>query len=137
MGRVTLREDEDPTIIAENIMPLEHLATFAANQEKERFFEGKREDDSPMAEGSFPNQNRSRQKAKAERLNLAIDLGEKLEDYIDEIKEILSQHKGTSKVVIYDKNTKQKFVTESEYWVTLSEGLRQDLKALLGENNVI
>ena len=56
---------------------------------------------------------------------------------INEIIKITSDHKGNSKVIIYVEKTKQRFNANSDNYVTIGNSLTDELKALLGEGNVV
>lgn len=56
---------------------------------------------------------------------------------INEIIKITSDHKGNSKVIIYVEKTKQRFNANSDNYVTIGNSLTDELKALLGEENVV
>lgn len=49
---------------------------------------------------------------------------------------ILQKYKGETPVYIYEEKTKQKMKADRKFWVTLEEGLLEELRELLGERNV-
>lgn len=49
---------------------------------------------------------------------------------------ILERYSGNTPVYIYEEKTKRKMKADSKYWVTLEEGLLQELRMLLGDENV-
>ena len=49
---------------------------------------------------------------------------------------ILEKYKGDTPVYIYEEKTKRKMKADRKFWVTLEEGLLEELRKLLGEKNV-
>ena len=49
---------------------------------------------------------------------------------------ILERYGGETPVYIYEEKTKRKMKADRKFWVTLEEGLLEELKKLLGEKNV-
>lgn len=49
---------------------------------------------------------------------------------------ILERYNGNTPVYIYEEKTKRKMKADSRYWVTLEDGLLQELRMLLGDENV-
>lgn len=49
---------------------------------------------------------------------------------------VLQKYKGETPVYIYEEKTKQKMKADRKFWVTLEEGLLEELRELLGEKNV-
>ncbi len=52
------------------------------------------------------------------------------------ITSVLERYSGITPVYIYEEKTKRKMKADNQYWVTLEDGLLQELRMLLGEENV-
>lgn len=69
-------------------------------------------------------------------LKLVIMKDLDVKDILVKIKIILSGYSGTTPVIIYSEASGSKFKTKRELWVTINENLLNELKMLLGKNNV-
>jgi DNA polymerase-3 subunit alpha len=97
MGRVSMKEDEEPKIICESIEPL------------------------------------SKENIKNSKLFLKLLSGEA---DIEKITPILKFFNGNIPVYIYNESEKKTKIASRELWVSLNDGLLQELKDILGDENV-
>lgn len=108
-GRISIKEDEAPKIIAEKIVPL--------NQ---------------SSEITKPTIKKSSNKL---FLKVSENMNEKY--MLSNIDEILKKYKGNVTVIIYLESCKKKIITEKDNWVTINKDLLSELKSLLGDDSVV
>ena len=56
---------------------------------------------------------------------------------INNILDITTKYRGNSKMIIYMEKTKQKLTANAENYVTIDDNIVEELKELLGNNNVV
>lgn len=106
-GRLSLRDDEPPKIMADRIVALE----------------------------GYAGQSMSRSEKK-ELVKLYLKLESYDVETWERIKKILSKYKGKTEVVLYIEKERKKMKTQANYWVSIQRELLEDLEALLGKDNV-
>ncbi|MBD8068958.1 DNA polymerase III subunit alpha [Bacillus sp. PS06] len=71
------------------------------------------------------------------KLFLKIEGKHQQDDVLNQLKEILKQHNGTTEVVIYYENNQKTIALQREFWVSTQSNAIEQLKDLLGEKNVV
>ncbi len=107
-GKLNIKEDEEPKIIAEKILPL-----------LKKYKDVKGSNESPK-------------KDPYKKLHLKIHKNSNVLEVIQKIKLILKNWKGNVPVYLYIEEQNKKLAANQELWVTLNEELINELKILLG-----
>lgn len=123
-GRLSLRDDEPPKLIADMIYP---LADYKIGEEKQRRYT---KVTAVKTKEPIPSQ------AKVQKQKLYLKLASFQEAQWEQIKSILSAYKGETEVVLYLEKDRKKMKTQSNYWVTIQGSLIKALEELLGEGSV-
>lgn len=105
-GRLNLKEDEDPKLIADRLMSIDDV------KQREKQASDKRE----------------------EKLYLKLNTYD--ESIFNYIKPILSKSQGDMQVVLFIADQRKKFLLNKEYWVSINDDLIQTLTKVLGEGHV-
>ncbi|QXM06467.1 DNA polymerase III subunit alpha [Crassaminicella indica] len=105
-GKISMREDEEPKIIAEKILPL------MKKKDGEDF------------------------KKENQKLYLKISKGKDVNAVFKKIKPILTSYKGNVPVYLYLEEGNKKLRADKHLWVSLNDGLIKELNILLGEECV-
>jgi len=126
-GKLSFREDEEPKILCDDVLPLEH--GMDAPTPRPRF-----SDNRPKAPAPRPV-SESLKAPVGKKLYIKFELGK---DYLlERIKSVLGAHKGDTPVCIFIEETAQKAIASKELWVSESDALLQELSAILGEKNIV
>lgn len=138
-GRLSLRDDEPPKLIADMIYP---LTEYKKGEEKPRRYtkpleakanHSKSVESKPEGEKTEGQMTKG-QKIKGQKLYLKLESYQ--EAQWEQIKAILGQYKGGTEVVLYLEKDRKKMKTQSNYWVTIQGNLLKALEELLGEGSV-
>lgn len=65
-----------------------------------------------------------------------IKIPQDMENGLEQIKEVLSQNRGETPVLIYLGNTGKAMKTKPDLWVNADSAFRQQVTALIGEENL-
>ncbi|MBF8983346.1 DNA polymerase III subunit alpha [Lutibacter sp. B2] len=106
-GKLSLREDEEPKIIADKVIPL-------------------------TKDNTLP----SEKKNPKEKLYLKIEKSKDKDFLFKEIQSILIQYRGNVPVYLYIEAENSKFQANKELWVTLEKELIEKLQTLVGQDCV-
>lgn len=98
-GRISVREEEQPKILADSIEPLKTVKV-----EVNKLF-----------------------------LRLSDDLWK---SQIESLKPVLERYKGMSPICVVLRDSRKKFMASREIWVTVSEELINEVKKVIGDDNV-
>jgi DNA polymerase-3 subunit alpha len=98
-GRLSIREDEQPKIIAENIEPLKKTVVDL----KKLYLR--------LEDSSWKTQ-------------------------IDELKPVLTNHKGSCPLYIVLKDTRKVFMASRDMWVNINQKLIEELSSKIGNENI-
>lgn len=135
VGRIDAREDEAPKIIASAVFPLEEAyleqAKAACEGNRGRGTGGSRRGGQPQAE-SMPQRE---DQPCARRLYLRVEGMD--DERLDRIKPLLSQNNGDLPVILFDSRTRKKFMAPRGLWTYYNLVLVDELKKILGGENVI
>lgn len=110
VGKINLKEDEEPKIIAENIVPL--------TEEKVNM----------IIERKKPFLKRSRK--------MYLKLRNRDKAIMSRIKEILQKRKGSTPVYLYIESEKVKLLADKGLWVEIDEEMIRELKKVIGEDAI-
>ncbi len=111
-GRLSLRDDEPPKIIADRMSLLEDYKVSAS-----------------------PNTSQSQIFAKTgEKLYLKLESYD--EAIWEKIKGVIGNYKGQTEVVLYIEKERKKMKTQPNYWVSIKRELLEDLEHLLGKESI-
>lgn len=110
-GKISMKEEEEPKIIAEKILPL-----IKGQNKKET--------------------NTNSQHVRANKLYLKICKEQDTTTMFDKIKPILYKWGGNIPVYLYLEGANKKFQAHSDLWVTVNDELIQELEELLGQGCV-
>lgn len=130
-GTVNFKEDEAPKILADEILPIDEAAEhgFAAGKKY------RQDDFSSRAAGDAEPCTINKEREPEGTVKLRIPSGMNENMVLNQVKLNLKRHKGNYMVLIYMPDGKM-FKTGSELWVQPSPALRNQLIALLGQENV-
>lgn len=106
-GRVSIKEEEQPKILAEEIEPLRKIT--------------KNQHDSDLI--------------KHNKLFIRLE-DNNWKEQVKRIEDTLKKHKGDSALYIVLKESKQKFVASKDMFVAIDNDILRELKAILGDENV-
>ncbi len=109
-GNVSLREDEEPKLLLEKVFPISEYKK-PVNEKRE----------APKIPGGK---------------KLFIKMGTKNKSTLEHTLSILKNYTGDTPVVIYIADTKERLFVPGEYFVSLNDGLIEELSAFFGEENV-
>jgi DNA polymerase-3 subunit alpha len=111
VGKINLKEDEEPKIIAENILPLteENVNMITTNTLR------------PMS--------------KKEK-KLYLKLRDRDMTMMNKIKEILKKKRGNTPVYIYIESEKRKLLADKDLWIKADESIIKELKDILGKDSI-
>ncbi|MDK2919888.1 MAG: polymerase subunit alpha [Candidatus Petromonas sp.] len=112
VGRINLKEDEDPKILADNILPLNKESVDMILSTK------------------------SLSKKKNVKKKLYLKLKKHDEAQIKKIRLILQRRRGTIPVYLYIESEKKKLQADKSLWVNLDNNLISELKGILGADSV-
>lgn len=130
-GKLSFREDEEPKILCDAIVPLAHGAK--APEPQGRTTWQRRESRPQMTAAPKPEPATSPKDTK--KLYLKFELGK---DYLlDRAKAILAENKGEIPVCIHIEETKMTAIAQRDLWQTEDADVILRLKDLLGEKNVV
>lgn len=116
-GRVNFKEDEEPKIIADQLMELKEENISPTNEKKPSIFREKRVN------------------TKQQKVFIKIACVESR--LVDQILSVLSHYKGNTPVVLYAEAEKRKMTVKDSYFVTPSPTLISHLEELVGKGGVI
>ncbi len=114
-GRVSIREDEQPKVICEEIKPL-------------------REEVTPLNNGEA--KNNAEQAVKETAVYIQIESMDILKNVVESIKPVLAQYKGNFPLYLCTKKEKKKFRLDKEYNVSVDEALMGFLINRFGNEQV-
>ncbi len=117
-GKLNFKEDEDPKLLAENIMAL--------NEENARVI---------LSSKTAMRQVQMRKKEMNRKLYIKLETHN--DNAISQITNILSKNKGKVPVIIYFADTKKKMIAPENLWVNSNDRLINDLKKFLGNDSVV
>lgn len=127
-GKLSLREDEEPKILCDTVLPLEH--GMQAPTPTVRFAPENRPAPAPR-----PVSENLKPPASDKKLYIKFELGK---DYLlDRTKELLKKHPGNTPVCIHIEERKQTALAPKSLWVTENDALLHQLQTLLGNKNVV
>ncbi len=124
-SRLNFKEDEEPKLIADNIMVL--------NDENAKSLLGSRK--KPQVKSQQKRQTNPRNQVRIEKMFLKFET--KDETLLDVILKELKVSPGKMPVVIYFADTKNKMIAPEHLWVNNSERLIKTLQNILGNDAVI
>jgi len=157
-GRLNIKEDEDPKIIADQIFPLdeEHVQRISkmSEAEKSRLYQrmqknGRRQEwkKSKVNPGQLSHNVGGQKESRGIKSGVQPSLasGQKLflkvetldDAIIRQLKEILLTSPGDTPVILYVVDQKKKLTTASNLWVRVNDELISVVKRFLGEDAVI
>ena len=110
VGKINLKEDEEPKIIAENILPLTEENVNAII-------------------------NTINPKSKKEK-KLYLKLRDRDIVIMNKIKEILRKKRGRTPVYIYIESEKRKLLADKDLWIKIDESIIKELKDILGKDSI-
>lgn len=133
-GTLNFKEDEAPKILADQLLPLEEAATQGFAQRDSRY--GSRSGGGASAGASQRKENTVNTVTEPEGL-VKVKIPQNADPNItlEQIKSVLRRHSGNSQVLIYLPNGKM-LKTAPSLWVEQTVPLRQQLMAILGQENV-
>jgi len=109
-ANVSLREDEEPKLLLEKVYPIsEYKKPVSKKSETPKITDGKK---------------------------LFIKMGTKNKATLEHTLSILKNYQGETPVVIYIADTKERLFVPNEYFVSVNDGLMEELLAFFGEENV-
>ncbi len=117
-GKLNFKEDEDPKILAENIMAL--------NEENAKIVTSSR---------TALRQLQNRKQEEKKKLFIKLECHD--DDLISKITDILASSRGKVPVIIYFANTKKKMIAPENLWVNSNDRLINTLVNLLGRDSVV
>lgn len=128
-GTLNFKEDEAPAVLADVILPLEEatpqsLDQMAAFSKRKNDYKDKR-NERPKAEEQKPDG----------LIKLKIPANINQEANLEQIKSILQRHRGNAQVLIYLADGKI-LKTDRDLWAEPTSALRNQLIAILGQENV-
>jgi DNA polymerase-3 subunit alpha len=112
-GKISIREEEVPKIIAEKILPL-----------------------TKNSHHSYSNQNQKNVKSKKLYLKISKEKEKEAIKIIEQVSCILQNWAGNIPVYIYLEKQHKKLQAQRELWVTVNEDLINELSLLLGKDSV-
>lgn len=110
VGKINFKEDEDPKIIAENIISLTEenvnmiLSTNNSKPEKPK--------------------------------KIYLRLKNRNNDIMNKIKEILRRKRGKTPVYLYIESEKRKLLANKDLWIQIDKSIIKELKEVLGDNSI-
>ena len=129
-GTINFKEDEAPKILADEIMNIDEAVTRGFSER--RAF---RKEASDTQRGTLGQYGKEQQPNPGGIVKLRISANMNEEMTLQQIKTNLARHKGDYEVLIYLPSGKT-LKTDSNLWVQPSPALRNQLVALLGQENV-
>ncbi len=144
-GRLNVKEDEDPKILADRIFPLDEEHVDRLLPQVRAMSIGTSIPLSKKATPKNPQQKFSKQKPKADfvadsgdanQKKLFLKLATMDSTLFDQVKPILANYPGPVPVVLFIADTRKKMTTSKALWVDINPGLLNVLKSLLGEDSV-
>jgi len=110
VGKINLKEDEEPKIIAENILPLtEENASLLSN---------------------------TRISSSRKTKKMYLKLKDRDKTVMDRIKEILKKRRGKTPVYLYIESEKTKLLANKDLWVRIDEEIIKELKEIIGKDSI-
>jgi DNA polymerase-3 subunit alpha len=128
-GRVSVREEEDAKIVANEILPYEDIPQ---EQTPPSVQSSRPAQSSPSMKSSPPAQSPTPEKTRTLWLKLAAARDIPLRD----VTNILSTYPGDTPVMIYNEKSGQKFAANKNFYIRPSSDLARRLKELLGDDAV-
>jgi len=122
-SRLNFKEDEEPKLIADNIMVL--------NEENARAIVGSKK------KANVKRQNNTKSNPPVKKPKLFLKFNTKDEVLLHVVMKELKVSPGKTPVVIYFADTKNKMIAPEHLWVNNSEHLMNSLKSILGNDAVI
>jgi DNA polymerase-3 subunit alpha len=137
-GRVSSREDEDAKIVANEIVLYEDIPRTAQMGVAERGKAGVPRSSAASAggEGMSASNVASAGGAGMSTPTLWLKIPADRDIPLGEITAVLSLFPGTTRVMIFNEQTRQKFAARPEYYVTPTDELERKLQELLGSDSV-
>lgn len=111
-GKINLKEDEEPKILADNIVPL-------SKENAQKLF----------------NTSKSTKK-KQEKKKLYIKLKKQDDEIMNNIKSILQKRRGNIPVYLYIESERKKLKANKDLWVNLDDNIIRELEELIGSDGV-
>ncbi|WP_432665895.1 DNA polymerase III subunit alpha [Wukongibacter baidiensis] len=115
VGKINLKEDEEPKIIAENIVPLtDENINLISSSRKQSFIKRKSIDTK----------------------KLYIKLSNRDNEMMNRIKKVLQKRRGKTPVYLYIESEKTKLLADKDLWVEIDEEIIKELKAIIGKDSI-
>lgn len=114
-GRISIREDEEPKLIAETIEPIE----------------------TALEKGIAPLRTRPEKKEPSHNKILYIKLPSKTRDELMRVEESLSPYQGNTEVRLFFADTRKMASVPRRLWFNCAPSAVEDLQNIFGEDNVV
>ncbi len=128
VGKLSMREDEEPKILCDEVVPLEH----GAAAPKPRANKWQQRAPKPLSKSAFSAQPEI---ADGKKLYLKFALGKDF--LLDRAKEVLQKHPGDVPVYIYIEEKRSAYLAPKQLWTNGGQEAIFELSALLGKENTV